>query len=282
MKKVLNRVLILSLLFSISLYAKEVKWHNLKKINLYKSGDYHLREDVIALEIRTYDDIDNYKKPAYIPVSVYAKPLNSIDKKLLKYFHDASPDFSRKGDIRKVPDLKGDKTRAFMLKKDNVVYRMNEISDVVHALGEIDRPAEAYLVWWISSKYSGIEDTKKWKFANSPVVKSMKYHQTLQGYEMIIKYIISRSYDKDYEYCTDSQIFTDKIIVDKNGQIVYFKQLNKSKVETGCSAMCILPPPPKPTGVAPKKNRPLPVRQDPIKPKEQNLLEKEIANESEF
>ena len=250
MKKVLHSILILSLLFSISLYAKEAKWHNLKKINSYKSDDYHLREDVIALEIRTYDDIDNYKKPAYIPVSIYSKSLNSIDKKLVKYFHDASPDFSRKGDIRKVPDLKGDKTRAFMLKKDNVVYRMNEISDVVYALGEIDRPAEAYLVWWINSKYSGIKDIKKWKSANSPVVKSSKYRQTSQGYEMIIKYVISREYDKNNEFCIDSQNFTDKIIVDKNGQIVYFKQLNKSKMKTECSAICILPPPP---AVVPKK-----------------------------
>ena len=248
MKKVLNAILISSVLFSVSLYAKEAKWHNLKEVvrafDSYTSSDYHLREDVIALEIRTYGFNNNYKKSKNTPISIYVIPLNLIDKKLVKNFHDASPDFTRKGDIRNLPDFRGDKTRAFMLKKNGVVYRMNEIADVIYALGEIDRPAEAYLVWWMHSKYSGTEDTKEWESAYSPLVQSSKYRQTSQGYEMIIKYVISRGYSKKNEFCTTSQNFTDKAIVDKNGQITYFKQLYKSKIKTECSRVTVGPPMP--------------------------------------
>ena len=219
----------------------------------YESSDYHLKDDVIALEIKTYSSKNGYKKSIDTPISIYTKPISS---KLLKYFHNASPDFSRKGDIRNPPDYKDYKTRALMPKKDNVVYRMNEISDVINALGEIDRPAEAYLVWWMHSKYSGRKDTKNWKNANRPLVQNRKYRKTSQGYEMVIEYSISRNYDKsDYESCDISQKFTDKVIVDKHGQIIYFKQLNKSKIKTKCYEQTCngLPLPPTPTAVAPKK-----------------------------
>ncbi len=231
------------MIFIMEVYAKEIKWHTLKDIDTYSSSNYNLKDDVLALEIRTYGFSNNYKKSKNITIGIYVKPLESIKSKLVKKFRNASPNFTREGNIRNPPDFKGDINRAFVIKKNGDVLRMNEISDVIGFLGTIDRPAEAYLIWWMHSMYSGTKDTKNWKSAYRPLIINRKYRQTSQGYEIIIKYIISRSYSKKNELCNSEQNFTDKIIVDKRGNIIYFKQLHKSKVKSECSKInCGGPP----------------------------------------
>ena len=238
------------LLFAIEIDAKEADWHTLKSVTTeyygaYKSEDYHLHEDVVALEIRTYGSSDGYQKVKNIPIKIHTVPLKLLDKKISQRFRNAPPNLSTKDEIRNPPDFKGDKSRAFVLKKSGEVFRMNEISDVIGFLGEIDRPAEAYLVWWMHARYSGKKDTQKWESSYEPLVKSHQYRQTSQGYELLISYSIARSYGRNFEVCEDVQHFTDKIIIDKKGKMIYFQQTQKSKIQSSCETLrCGGPPMP--------------------------------------
>ncbi len=250
--KVLKRVLFILpalLVITPSLSAKETKWHDLKEVvkqyGSYTSRDYHIRDDIIALEIRTYGFRDGHQTYKDIPVAIYRVPVESIDKRVFRRFRNASPNLKQKDEIRNPPDFRGDKSRAFIIANDKKIYRMSTISDVIYYLGDIGRPAEAYLVWWMHSRYSGMKDTKSLKSRNRPIILSKKYRLTSRGYEMLIKYRISNDYIKNRgrESCSEYQDFTDKVIIDKHGRISYFKQLKKSKIKTECSEILCGGPP---------------------------------------
>ena len=236
MKKLVTVICTITL--TVVVCANEKKWQSFKRLtdfDSYQSSDYHLKEGVAALEIRSYGIRHNYTE-GHVSVGIYVTPLKQLNEKLVKRFQKAKPDLSRKSDIRNPPDFKKNISRAFVITNKDEVFRMNAVSDVISFLGEIDRPAEAQLVWWMHSRYSGRKDTKQWKSAYSPGWRSGKYRKTSKGYEMMMTYTISRSYGrKIYEQCNDAQDFTDKVIVDKKGTIVDFRQVYKSKVRTECS-----------------------------------------------
>ena len=246
--RVVNILFILAF-FTVAIYAKGDKWHNLKEVleeyGSYSSKDYHLRDDTVALEIRTYNIRDGKLRYKYTPISIYVVPKKLIDKSLLKKFINTEPDMKQKDEIRVPPDFPGDHTRAFALRKNGIRYRMSKISDVIYYLDTIDRPAEAYLIWWMHSRYSGDIDTKSWKNKNRPFVLSKKYRRTPKGYELLIKYRISREYfiRKSREQCSVFQDFTDRLHINREGKITYFKQVKKTKVKKECAEILCGGPP---------------------------------------
>ena len=227
--------IVLIFLLITGVYAKSGKWKNIEPFNKHSANAYQLKEDIDVLEIRAYGIRSKYKT-YHTSIGIYVKPKKELSKKLVKKFSKATLNSSRKGDIRIPPDFKGNISRGFILYKNGKIFRMNEMSDIISCLGEIDTAAEAQLVLWLHSQYSGVKQTAKGKLSYRPAVLNQKYRKTEKGYEIVTKYTISHSYSRSkWEWCNDEQNFTDRAIIDKRGKIVGFKQLSKSKIKSECS-----------------------------------------------
>lgn len=226
---------ILILLLITGVYAKSSKWQNIEAFNSHPANAYHLKENIDVLEIRAYG-ICNHYKTYHTSIGIYVTSKKQLGKTLVKKFSKVTLDSSRKGDIRIPADFKGNISRGFVLYKDGKIFRLNEISDIITCLGEIDTAAEAQLVLWLHSKYSGVKQTEKSKLAYRPMVQDQKYRKTPEGYKIVTKYTISHSYSRsEWVWCNDEQDFTDSAIVDKRGKIIGFKQVSKSKMKSECS-----------------------------------------------
>ncbi|BAF72976.1 hypothetical protein [Sulfurovum sp. NBC37-1] len=85
------------------LHAKEIQWKSLQNIYKYSASDFHLRDDIVAMEIRCYDTYDNYKKynKPTVEMKFYKTSLNLLDSKLVKRFQKAAPNLSKNGNIHR-------------------------------------------------------------------------------------------------------------------------------------------------------------------------------------
>ena len=212
------------MLLATGLQAKGPKWQELKEGYKYPESAYHLKDDIVVLEIRLFDTLN---KPSIVR-SIYKAPLNLLDTKLRKKFRNAPPNMSKKGDIHKNPAYPNEIYNAFTMDSSGWILRMNEIVDVIGFMGEIDTPAEAQLILWLHSKREGT-----------------KYRKTSKGYEIVIKYEKSYPLDKESkkrpEYCREIREVTDRAIINKKGKIISYKQLG---IVQKYYDICLHPSPP--------------------------------------
>jgi hypothetical protein len=220
------------------LHAKSKTWKKLVNVERH-IGKCHLKKHIDVLEMRSYYPKSDRGFGYSSDINIYVKPENKIDKKLLSSFKKAKPNFSRKSNIAYPPDAVGKTNRAFVLYDNGKMSRMNEISDVIKVLGDIDTPAEAQLVLWLHAKYR-ISPPKTLKGAkvNSVYVFSEKYRKVPQGYEILSKYnvyatvpgtsISTQTFESSGIY---NQVITAKSLINKKGKIVYFRQIHKSKIK---------------------------------------------------
>lgn len=218
-------VSILLFMIAVGLQAKEVEWKKIDKeaLGTYKSSEYSLKSDVKCLEIRIYFvDKKNRIDREYwsSPISWCVRPYKSFDLKLMKNFRNAKPNLSRNGDIGK--RKAGSISNAFVIDARNKMWRMNMVEDVIRYLGEVDMLSEAQLVLWLHGKQS-----------------PNRYRKTSRGYEFLIEYTKSSAgcrQCKPTETCIEDKEIKEKAIVDKKGDIIFFKQLKSRIFKQECIA----------------------------------------------
>lgn len=204
--------ILLLILLTTGIQAKDNKWHSLKYIHDYPASAFNLKKGVAHLEIRQYEvDEKNKlrKKPYKTVLSLYRKPLSSFDKKTVKKFRKLSPNLSNKSNMRHLDTMSESEGvgcnylyNGFMIDSNGKMWRMNMIEDVIGFLGEIDTPAEAQAVLWFHNKESGDS-----------------YRKTSKGYDIIIRYDSTLGECKSYKY---------RATINKKGKIIKYKLL-KSK-----------------------------------------------------
>ena len=216
---------IVFLFMATNLQAKEVSWKKLDREELrsYKRGEYHLRQDIQCLEVRRYPVNKNNKLDRNYWSNIITwcvMPYKSFDSKLMKGFRKAKPNLSRNGDIGKREA--GFISNAFVMDRENKMWRMNMVEDVVRYLGTVDTLAEARLILWLYGKQ-----------------KPYKYRKTSKGYEFLITYtksIAGCDKCKSTETCIEDKEIKEKAIVDRKGNIVFFKQLYSKILQEECIA----------------------------------------------
>ena len=207
-------VFLLSFIFLLTvIHAKEIKWQNLKPVNLYSASAFHLKESVECLELKTCITDAKGKKcvgKVFTTVTVCHKPLKHFDEKLIKRFKKLYPKESKQGNIRKIL-LPSSITNGFSIDNKGVIWRLNEVEDIIDILGDIDTPAEAQLVLWLHGK--------------NP---AKSYHKVSKGYEVLIeeKKLSPCNGEKDYE-----EIFIYKREISKEGKISKQKLISHTKKE---------------------------------------------------
>ncbi len=210
--------IVLLILLTTGLHAKDAKWQDLKRIYKYPASAFHLKDDIAVMEIRRYGTYDNYKKhnKPTIDMKFYKTPLKLLDSKLVKRFKNSVPNLSKSGNIHRTSKSSAEIFNAFIIDNSGKILNMNEIVDVIGFMGEIDTPAEAQLILWLHSKREG-----------------SKYRKISKGYEIIIKY--EKSYPsnkgdgKIAEFCEEIREITDRAVVSKKGKIISYKQLGIAK-----------------------------------------------------
>lgn len=224
MKQVLLWVLLLS-----AVHAKDTKWHTLKSFEVYPASAYTLREGVEYLEIRTYVwgiQSKTYSKKYIVTAKLGKKPLNSFDPKVVKKFKASSPNLTEKTNIRKygfcvMAGCTSYISNGFMIDKKQKIWRMNEVSDVLSMLGEVDTPAEVKLVLWLNDNNRGTSDLNH----------KDKYRKTSKGYAILSEY------DNSMSNFGECGLFTYEINISKQGKITQKKLLKKRDSPHGCLAV---------------------------------------------
>jgi len=236
----MKRLKIYSVVFIILsigvLHAKSRTWKKMDNVEMHSATDYHLKKNIDILEIRSCRPPEDGYRP---DIKIYVKSKSVLGKKAIATFSRGKPNLSRKSNISFPPEHKGYTSRAFILYNNGKMSRMNEISDVIKILGDIDTPAEAQLVLWLHAKYrSSPPKTLKGAKVNSVYVFSEKYRKVPQGYEILSKYnvyatvpgtsISTQTFESSGIY---NQVITAKSLINKKGKIVYFRQIHKSKIK---------------------------------------------------
>ena len=202
MKKTIKAVSILLMLTSVHLIAKQPN---------VSANDIHPSENVKCLEIRSYENNPKNKNTYHHwvrHVTWCSEPVSSIDPVLYKKFSKAKPMRTKGSNIG--GNSPGRLINGFLIDKNNKVWRMDEVKDVITQLGEIDTPAEARLILWIHGYTNGNH-----------------YYKTAKGYEITYTYEITEN--SKSSGCVDHKEITEKALVNKNGDIVSRKKL-KSRV----------------------------------------------------
>jgi hypothetical protein len=206
-------------------------WKPLKPLYEHPSTAFHFNDNVLALEVRTYN---NYEKTLhgneFTLFSWYRKPREELNPKMLKHLQKAKPNYARKSDILQPYLSLKTTSRAYVLYKDGKISRMNEIADILNLLGDVDTPAEAQLVLWLNAKYTGAKYTKTWEnlLVDIAYIKT-KYKNVQNGYALLQSYTLTgdlRKKEKDYAM---SQTFKHIAVIDKSGKIIKFKLLSHLK-----------------------------------------------------
>jgi hypothetical protein len=108
-----------------------------------------------------------------------------------------------------------------MIDKNDKVWRMDEVKDVITQLGEIDTPAEARLILWIHGYTNGNH-----------------YYKTAKGYEITYRYeTIENGCNKECPgstQCVEKKEVTEKALVNKKGDIVSRKKLKTEPLTKEC------------------------------------------------
>jgi len=210
----------LLILLVTGMYAKGMKWKELKSLNAYQSKAYHLQEGVDYLEVREYiwetpNEVD--KNNYTVVMSAYKTSLKSFEPKKVKRFKSLAPNFNKEANIRKIGNCLMSGcifrcTNGFMIDTEKKIWRMNEISDVIKYLGNIDTPAELKLVLWL----------------NQEAHDKDKYRKTDNGYTVISEY------ENDINNFGECGYFVYRLNISKKGKITEKKLLKKIASKYGC------------------------------------------------
>jgi hypothetical protein len=181
------------------------------------ANDIHPVENVKCLEIRSYDNNPNNKNTYHRwirHVTWCSEPISNIDPAVFKKFRTAKPMRTKGSNIGgKHP---GRLINGFMIDKNNKVWRMDEVKDVITQLGEIDTPAEARLILWIHGYTNG-----------------NYYYKRAKGYEITYTYETTES--SQHSQCVDHKEITEKALVNKKGKIVSRKKLKSKFMSQECA-----------------------------------------------
>ncbi len=185
------------------------------------ANDIHPSENVKCLEIRSYE-VNQKKQQSnhkwIIHMTWCSEPISGIDPVVVKKFRTAKP-MSTKGS-----NIGGEKfgrfVNGFIIDKNDKVWRMDEVKDVITQLGEIDTPAEARLILWIHGYTNGNH-----------------YYKTSKGYEITYTY---ETTDKECKgcpgttQCVEKKEVTEKALINKKGEIVSRKKLKSRSLKREC------------------------------------------------
>ena len=180
------------------------------------ANDIHPSENVKCLEIRSYENNLNNKNTYHRwirYVTWCSEPISGIDPALYKKFSTAKPMRTKESNIG--GSHPGRLINGFIIDKNNKVWRMDEVKDVITQLGEIDTPAEARLILWIHGYTNGNH-----------------YYKTAKGYE--ITYTYETTENSKSPQCVDHKEITEKALVNKKGEIVSRKKLKSRVVGQEC------------------------------------------------
>jgi len=207
-------------------HVKSVKWHKLKSLKDYSADAYTLKEGVEYLEIRAYTRAMQskvYSEKYIVTVKLGKTALKSFDTEVVEKFKASSPNLNKKTNIRKygfcaMEGCTSYISNGFMIDKNRKIWRMNEVSDIIKTLGDIDTPAEAKLVLWLHDKNRGLADENH----------KDKYRKTPKGYTIISEY------DNSMDNFGECGHFTYRIDISKQGKITQKKLLKKRASVNGC------------------------------------------------
>ena len=180
------------------------------------ANDIHPSENVKCMEIRSYENNPNNKNTYHRwirHVTWCSEPISGIDPVLYKKFSMAKPMRTKESNIG--GSHPGRLINGFLIDKNNKVWRMDEVKDVITQLGEIDTPAEARLVLWIHGYTNGNH-----------------YYKTAKGYE--ITYTYKTTENSKSPQCVDYKEITEKALVNKKGEIVSRKKLKSRSLKREC------------------------------------------------
>lgn len=215
MKKIITSI---STLLTLASSANYEPYKKLKPIASYSPSAYHLANGIKYLEVRSYNiATPSGKKPIigqkYDLITV-AKS-TKVDKKLIEKLRKYPPIFTQIADMNLhgicvMSGCSHFKGNAFVIDSKNKMWKMDETSDVIKYLGEIDTEAELRLLLWM----------KSFKYDNS------KYRKVKDGYEVVVEY------SNDMSNVGPCGYFTYYLKVSKSGRVSQ-KLLSKSELEKG-------------------------------------------------
>jgi len=189
--------------------------------------DFRLSNNVKCLELRSYD-LDAQGKcmdrdRRWTSHLLWCRePLSRMNPEIVKRFRKVKPKFRKKSNIG--GSKSGMCVNAFTIDKNDRVWRMDEIKDVLLQLGEIDTPAEAQLVLWMHGYPEGNRHRKTAK-GYAIDIKSMEWgeQKSATGAGGIA------------EFCSEGRNIIKRALVDGKGRIVSYRTIFRSKkVEQGC------------------------------------------------
>ena len=221
MKKLLNFLLVVSILV-ISSVSLEAKWYNLKKLEDYdKISDFNLKKGIDYIEIRSYlvDENNNIKKRRYsVLFSAYRKKLSDFDRELVRDFRLLKPIKAKGSDLVLESNHFSCKIlyNAFVITDKNKIFKMNMKDDILSFLDEIDTDGEFVLMAWIRAFDRNI----------------IKYRKSRNGFDGIIFEQPNVGIGK----CVDT---TYKATFDKGVRFLKQKTIKSQKTNRDCLG-CIL------------------------------------------
>ena len=221
-------VLLLIMFLGVT-HANDTKWHTLKALESYPASAYTLKKGVEYLEIRSYVrgmQSKIYAKEYVVVVKLGKRMLDSFSEKVVKKFKASPLNLSEKTNIKKygfciMAGCTSYISNGFMIDKNQKIWRMNEVSDVISMLGEVDTPAETKLVLWLNNNHRSTTDTSH----------KDKYRKTSKGYTIISEY------DNSMSNLGECGLFTYEIRISKQGEITQKKLLKKRDSPSGCLAV---------------------------------------------
>ncbi|GEM_PF-6690658 len=148
------RWILIWIILLISEVAGGVTWHPLSPLHRYSASDFHLRGDVGLFQLKSCQiDLKRQKCEGRVStvLDITTQPRQSFPHTLLEHLHQLTPKPSPQNNIR-ASLLPHHVTHGFSIDSQQVVWRLNEIKDILALLGTIDTPAEAQLVLWLHGK----------------------------------------------------------------------------------------------------------------------------------
>lgn len=218
MKKILMTMLFLAI--PVVILADNLKeYKKLKPIEVYKSSEYNLSSTIKYMEVRLYNIQTSRDQQEYISQNyktITAVKSSKISNELIEKIKKYPPIFTYLSNINiggmcVMSGCGYNKGNVFIVDEHNKVWKMDEVSDVLNYLGDIDTEAELRLFLWLKSV----------KYKNS------KYRKIKDGYEVMVEYNNNLSNVGECGY------FKYHLIVTKKGKISQLL-LSKSDSKDGC------------------------------------------------
>ncbi len=202
--------IVLLALLSTGVYAKSEKWEKLHSVvdRAYTLGDYHFKKPIECLELRSYSiDPKTRKRTDQSFVALVSVCSSSLSSRTLRKFRKIDPALSEKGDIRREKNPR-DVINAMVIDSEGKMWRMNEITDLIDLMGEIDTPVEAQMVLWLNGEN-----------------EAERCRKSARGYEVIVE---EHRYSGKNGFVDFVETFTYQTMVGPMGKISRKKLLKRS------------------------------------------------------